>query len=801
MARVTMFVGDGGSNANDGSTYALRKADIAGAITAGGANIIDFVIGYLNVAIAVDKGQKMVGVSGGGTLVDGWTMRAATAAEMSLGSTPFFNFTDVVVKSSTSDFAKVFRVQGSVTASQSTTTVTITATGSGTVLVGQTLTGTGIPAGTVVTAIGTYNGVSGTVTVNTSATAGSTTVTADGYFANYSGTAYPNVTASATVSAATAGVTDTGKWMTVAETNGGFGYDTTNRVMRVWIGGASIATGSVAEPSCWSPFNEIFESKTFDSLGQDDSSSWTILGPNESWLDYSGGGVKGKNVTQGVSFTGSISGTTLTVSAWGSGPPLANGTALRGTGVTDGTTISSVGTAWNGTTGSYTVSASQTVASTTITGTIRGTRLFVYQPAGNPATIWGGVTYIVGRGLFSSYQVPLLSVADSNNWTIDSSVRFMGGGLGVIQVAGNCDGWTCEAEANCFSQFWQVLQFIPISVRKTISNCYVAPAWDQRLRGRPYYEIDKGHDTGASDMLQFYINCDFTNFTVKGYATTGANAGRVSFFAEPGHAAIARPAGGTGVITNLVVEPQVEMRAGGGQYQRFMAMNTGTQIASMRIGGRVFGQSTPTQLAGNFTLQGLEFHGGNPNIWAAPEGASSYASRFVNGGTARNYANVHPNGKNRDALFLGITVDGKQQVLDCIFNGPQGVAINFTTSSAPDGVNQLCVVSRNVFIRKGHRDAIDRAFLVDGRNGCGGGVKFINNTLVGYPTNLEAEHIEMDGYYRFAGPPESLTTAFATSGTASVKAGDGAGVLVSTGWKRYASMKEYQAVQRRLLPA
>lgn len=65
--------------------------------------------------------------------------------------------------------------------------------------------------------------------------------------------------------------------------------------------------------------------------------------------------------------TGSIAGTTLTVTAVSSGT-LAIGDVLSGSGVTAGTTITALGTGTGGT-GTYTVSASQTAASTAITAT------------------------------------------------------------------------------------------------------------------------------------------------------------------------------------------------------------------------------------------------------------------------------------------------------------------------------------------------------------------------------------------------------------------------------------------------
>ena len=66
-------------------------------------------------------------------------------------------------------------------------------------------------------------------------------------------------------------------------------------------------------------------------------------------------------------FTGSIAGTTLTVTAVASGT-IKVGVGISGSGVTAGTTITALGTGSGGV-GTYTVSASQTVVSTTITST------------------------------------------------------------------------------------------------------------------------------------------------------------------------------------------------------------------------------------------------------------------------------------------------------------------------------------------------------------------------------------------------------------------------------------------------
>jgi len=77
------------------------------------------------------------------------------------------------------------------------------------------------------------------------------------------------------------------------------------------------------------------------------------------------------SVQSGAVFTGSISGTTLTVTAVASGT-IAAGHTLTGTGVTNGTTIAALGSGTGGT-GTYSVSISQSVGSEAL------------------ATAWGGV--------------------------------------------------------------------------------------------------------------------------------------------------------------------------------------------------------------------------------------------------------------------------------------------------------------------------------------------------------------------------------------------------------------------------
>lgn len=63
------------------------------------------------------------------------------------------------------------------TGSIATTTLTVTAVTSGVIQVGQPISGTGVTAGTIITALGTGTGGAGTYTVGTSQTVASTTIT------------------------------------------------------------------------------------------------------------------------------------------------------------------------------------------------------------------------------------------------------------------------------------------------------------------------------------------------------------------------------------------------------------------------------------------------------------------------------------------------------------------------------------------------------------------------------------------------------------------------------------------------
>ena len=92
-----------------------------------------------------------------------------------------------------------------------------------------------------------------------------------------------------------------------------------------------------------------------------------------------------------ASVTAAIAGTTMTVSAVGSGT-LAVGQTITGSGVTPDTKITALGTGTGGT-GTYTVSASQTVSSTNIKA---GKTLVTYDSVSGAFVVTGGTPGVAG---------------------------------------------------------------------------------------------------------------------------------------------------------------------------------------------------------------------------------------------------------------------------------------------------------------------------------------------------------------------------------------------------------------------
>jgi hypothetical protein len=176
------------------------------------------------------------------------------------------------------------------------------------------------------------------------------------------------------------------------------------------VGGNLIVTGTASITGNLDITNLTTTGNT--TLGNASGDTLTITGsaasiPNELSLNNA------VAITRdNFSVTGSISATTLTVTAVSSGT-IRVGMVITGTGVTAGTTITALGTGTGGT-GTYTVSASQTVSSTTITGTtydasfeVNATdaiKVPVGTTAQRPVGVAGQIRYNTTLSKFESYN-------------------------------------------------------------------------------------------------------------------------------------------------------------------------------------------------------------------------------------------------------------------------------------------------------------------------------------------------------------------------------------------------------------
>ena len=169
--------------------------------------------------------------------------------------------------------------------------------------------------------------------------------------------------------------------------------------------------------------------------------------------------------------TGSISGTTLTVSAVASGT-LAVGTRITGTGITAGTYITVLGTGTGGT-GTYTVSASQTVSSTTITGQPAVGATFTATGAGSGTgtasfksissiTLLGGVKEINIINAGSGYtSAPAITFSGGGGSGAVATAKMSNGSVLYCTISNKGDNYTTDPTVT-FGTEWSALSAVLI---------------------------------------------------------------------------------------------------------------------------------------------------------------------------------------------------------------------------------------------------------------------------------------------------------------------------------------------------
>ncbi|HWG98905.1 MAG TPA: hypothetical protein VNV66_06190 [Pilimelia sp.] len=406
-------------------------------------------------------------------------------------------------------------------------------------------------------------------------------------------------------------------------------------------------------------------------------------------------------------------------------------------------------------------------ASAGLTPPPKGRRVYLYCPKSNPATVWGGITILSQWSAGAQGRdLGLMTIQASNGWHVEESVRAIGGGIIAFNVLGNCTDGRFEARLDVMSPYYPVVELAARGTADSFTAIEVSPRWDMRVVGKPYYEFDPKHTTGRSDALRIAGNANVRGLLVRGRTTDGAPC----YVRDPGHGAVVRAIPSAGkVLEELVIERDFSVYMGGMQYQRaFGITGDRNSVKNCTIGGRVYGQSAPTQIDGDVRIIGLEIHHGHQLIPAAPDGVSGYPSRFND--QTRVWNNLSTNGKNRDAAGLVVTMSGAIEVRDCVFNSVHGPGVIVQHSGAvPVG---SCIVANCTFVNSAVPDSEQTAVLIDTRNDASPAIRLVDNLAVGYRSDGGAQWTS-NGNTRTPIALEDLKTAT-----------PGPKIAENTGWQR-----------------
>jgi len=290
------------------------------------------------------------------------------------------------------------------------TVLTVGGTVTGTFAIGMEVTGTGVAPGTVIVALGTGTGGAGTYVVSVSQTVSSTTITGTTLTNTYSKihseysdvTHYFRLTYNPTTTAVATNASISTTTLTVS---GG------SQTGRFYVGMVLTGTGVSANTTITAYGTGTGGNGTYTVSVSQTVAATTITG--SMTFNTAGGSAS------------SITGTTLTVGGTVTGI-FTVGMTITGTGVTNGTTITALGTGTGGA-GTYTVSASQTVASTGIVG---------YTSATLPQT--GALTNITLAQSYTAGTDTLVNAREINKYQNLGAIRAsFGGGTGTNPAVSN----------------------------------------------------------------------------------------------------------------------------------------------------------------------------------------------------------------------------------------------------------------------------------------------------------------------------------------------------------------------------
>ena len=302
----------------------------------------------------------------------------------------------------------------------------------------------------------------------------------------------------------------------------------------------------------------------------------------------------GENVTVGsrAIFTGSISGTTMTVTAVASGG-LYIGQTVAGTGVASSTTITATGTGTGGT-GTYTVSQSQTVTSTAMIATI-GNLSVAGTMTNNGYT--GGLTPpgslmpYAGGGAVAAFSGSIIG----NTLTVSSVAS---GTLAIGQLIGgtNTAGFTASIAGNIMTV--TAVSSGSLAVGQTVGGTYTT-SFTGRISGTTMVvstiasgvlsvgQTVNGTGVGSSTTITATSNSSFTGSITGTTLTVTAVAS--------GIVAIGQVVTGTGVAASTTITALGSGTGGTGTYT--VSPTQPTAVASTALVG-----TTTLGSAGTYTV-------------------------------------------------------------------------------------------------------------------------------------------------------------------------------------------------------
>lgn len=207
-----------------------------------------------------------------------------------------------------------------------------------------------------------------------------------------------------------------GAGSTAASVTGKAGASVTGSISGTTLTVTAVASGGLVSVGDIVSHSSILQTATITGLGSGTGGTGTYT------LTYTG---------STASFTGSISGTTLTVTAVSAGT-IINGQVLTGNSATSGTTISSQLTGTKGGIGTYVVSISQTRTSGDFTGTytLASTTISILSTLMTVTAVASGSLsigqYLTGTGIAFSTAISAFGTGSGNTgtYTIGSAQYF-----------------------------------------------------------------------------------------------------------------------------------------------------------------------------------------------------------------------------------------------------------------------------------------------------------------------------------------------------------------------------------------